>query len=158
MVSFASFARLRFCRLLLHLGSLIASPFLSQMPNMRIFFLLSGTIVLQPKKSVEKGYVWLGGLVRAGVWSQQYRSSDGRVPEDVHPSTCPPLHSVGSEWICATCPHSQTGRLAAVNHWINDQYAYWAELDISVSSWSNKEVFGVSCQEWGQGITLGIDS
>lgn len=113
---------------------LIFSPFLSQMPHWQFlcFLLLRKAVVLQPKESIEKGYIWLGGLAGAS-WGCRAGALMARCQWDLQEAT---LHHVrlytqceGSEWICASL-YVLTQTLGT----ISDQYMHISWCDISESN------------------------
>lgn len=83
-------------------------------PFCALSFLPCRAVVLQPKESVEKViYDWEAqwGPVD-GASAQEHWWPGARGPAGIHPSTCPPLHSVWRfrmDLCCPVCPLLHTG-------------------------------------------------
>lgn len=116
--------------------------------NAAFFFFfspLSRAVCLHPNENIGKGYACLGGLVKGSVVvpsAPEHRWRGARGPAGSYPSTWPALHSEGSGWYYATCPHTMaTWALLIIGSMIIT-YAHDAELDISGGGWLPFEHWG----------------
>lgn len=112
-----------------------SSPFLFFIKCRMIFFSpMSRAVCLHPNENIGKGYAYLGGLVKGSVMvpsTPEHRWRGARGPAGSYPSTWPALHSEGSGWYYATCPHTVATWALLIIGSMTITYGHGAELDIS---------------------------
>lgn len=106
---------------------------------------MSRAVCLHPNENIGKGYAYLGGLVKGSVTvpsAPEHWWRGARGPAGSYPSTWPALHSEGSGWYYATCPHMVATWALLIIGSMTITYAHGAELDISGGGWLPFEHWG----------------
>lgn len=106
---------------------------------------MSRAVCLHPNENIGKGYAYLGGLVEGSVVvpsAPEHRWQGARGPAGSYPSTWPDMHSEGSGWYYATCPHTVATWALLIIGSMTITYAHGAELDISGGGWLPFEHWG----------------